>query len=96
MRKQETRPLKDVLSQALEEAGLAEAVKIGGIHKAWERVVGPQAAAQCKYNTFEDGVYKVKVGSAVLRSRLNMQKPMLLSRMNAQLGRALVTDLVIY
>lgn len=42
------------------------------------------------------GVYKVKIRSGVLRCQLDMQKTVLRARLNTQMGKSIVTDLILY
>lgn len=96
MKKQETRTLQDVLEQTLRETGLYEGLEVVRLNNAWNTVIGPAAAKECLSRSFSEGVYKVKIRSGVLRCQLDMQKTVLRARLNTQMGKSIVTDLILY
>jgi len=96
MKKQETRTLQDVLEQTLRETGLYEGLEVVRLNNAWDTVIGPAAAKECLSRSFSEGVYKVKIRSGVLRCQLDMQKTVLRARLNTQMGKSIVTDLILY
>lgn len=82
MRRKETRSIDAILQQVLAENGMLDGLRKDNLFRCWDEMIGPEAAAQCLSRSYEDGVLKVKVRSAVLRSYLSMQLPQLVARLN--------------
>ena len=59
----------------------------------WEEVVGPQVAARAKPVRIRDGVLEVRVDHPVWMQQLQLLKPKILAKLNAQLGENVIRDL---
>lgn len=82
LRRKEVVSLDTVLQQVLKGSKLLDGLKEDRLFRCWDEMIGPEAAAQCLSHSYDEGVLKVKVRSAVLRSYLSMQLPQLVARLN--------------
>ncbi len=93
MKRQKTRQLNEILEETLQETGLAEGLETLRIHKAWDELIGPAAAAACVQRSIRNGTYAVRVTSSVLRCQLDIQKTFLRNELNALLNKELVKEI---
>jgi hypothetical protein len=59
----------------------------------WEAVVGPQIAVRTRPVRIRDGVLEVNVDQPAWMQQLQLMKPKILARLNAELGKATIKDL---
>ena len=62
--------------------------------ESWEEIIGPQL---CRYVTDQKiykGILHVKLKSAVVRNELSYKKSEFITKINKNLGRELITDIV--
>ncbi len=96
MDKKQARDVGQVVRQVLQHEGLLDGLDFLNLKREWRQMLGPAAARECVSMTLTDGVFKVKVRSSVLRNQLNIQKPLLLARLNSRLPQPMARDLLIY
>ena len=93
MKKQEEKPLKDLINQMLRAYGLGDKLDEIGLLKSWEEVVGKMIAKHTKDIYFKDGTLTVKLDSAPLRQELSYAKTNLIAKLNEQAGKEMVKDI---
>lgn len=59
----------------------------------WDQVVGPQIAARTRPIRIREGILEVNVDQPTWMQQLQLMKPKILSRLNADLGSATIKDL---
>ena len=62
---------------------------------AWDEVVGPEVAQRARPLRVRNGRLEVAVPSAVWRTQLNFSKKDLIDRINHQLGKEVVKQLIL-
>jgi predicted nucleic acid-binding Zn ribbon protein len=82
-----------LLSQFLQQSGLAGKLHTYEAFLVWDEVVGPQIAAHAKPARIRDGVLEVRVDQAVWMQQLQLMKPKILTRLNERLGNQAIKDI---
>ena len=62
--------------------------------KAWNSLLGEQVASYTTKLYIQRGVLYVHLSSSVLRSELSMCRNMLMDRLNKQVGRQIITNII--
>lgn len=83
----------ELLDGLLHGWGLDERLRQYRALLLWDEVVGPQIAARTKPEKIRDGVLEVSVDQPVWMQQLQLLKPQLLTKLNAQLGDGALRDL---
>lgn len=83
----------DLLGGLLQGLGLSERMTQYRAVVLWNEVVGPQIAARTRPERIRDGILEVSVDQPVWMQQLQLLKPQLLGKLNAQLGAAPLRDL---
>lgn len=78
----------------LQELGIADRVRDASALLAWEEVAGPRLAERARAIRVHRGKLELAVPSGVWRTHLSFSKRQLIERLNAQLGRTVIRDLV--
>ena len=87
--------LGDVLNEYLRQSGLDERLREVEVCRAWDEVVGPQAAGATTSREVKDGVLTCRINSSMVRSQLFMQRDTIRNRINIKLGREAVKQLIL-
>ncbi|MDT8441581.1 MAG: DUF721 domain-containing protein [Desulfuromonadales bacterium] len=82
-----------LLEQLLSGLGLDERLRQARALVIWEEVVGPQIAAHTRARKLRDGVLEVGVDQPTWMQQLQLMKPQILRKLNAELGDAPVRDI---
>jgi len=85
--------LKGTLSALARSWGLESPVETARIFSSWEQIVGPEVAARCRPTSLKGGVLKVRTESAVWASEFRYLSADVIRRINAELGKQLVTEI---
>ena len=83
----------DLVEQLLKGLGLDQRVQQYRALVIWEDVVGPQIAARTRPVRIRDGVLEVNVDQPTWMQQLQLMKPKILARLNAELGEAGIREL---
>jgi len=83
----------DLLGGLLQGLGLSERMVQYRAVLLWNEVVGPQIAARTRPERIRDGILEVSVDQPVWMQQLQLLKPQLLGKLNAQLGEAPLRDI---
>lgn len=83
-------PLRDLLRDVLERAGIETASELWQIGNAWERAVGRTIAAHAQPAGLRRGELLVASPDAVWRQELSLLAPDIKNKVNAALGRDVV------
>jgi len=95
MKKTNAEQLGGVIMQFLRENGLETPLYEHRLINAWETVVGTAVAGYTRELKIYNQVLFVTVSSAALRSELMMRRTELVSRLNAQAGAQVITQIVL-
>ncbi len=83
----------DLVEQLLKGFGLDERLQQYRALIIWEEVVGPQIAARTRPVRIREGILEVNVDQPTWMQQLQLMKPKILTRLNAELGDAAIKDL---
>jgi hypothetical protein len=83
----------DLVDKLLKGLGLDERLQQYRALIIWEEVVGPQIAARTRPIRIREGVLEINVDQPTWRQQLQLMKPKILARLNAELGKATIKDL---
>jgi predicted nucleic acid-binding Zn ribbon protein len=86
--------LGDVLAGVIDEMGLRKKLDEARVVEAWEATAGPQVRDVTERAWVKGGRLYVKIQSAAWRQELQMQRGRWKERLNNELGRALVDEIV--
>jgi hypothetical protein len=93
MEKKEAQLLSDILDEILQENNLDIGLNASRAKEAWREVMG-ESVAQCTLSlNFSKGTLYVQLSSPVLRNELFMNRRQLIARLNAHIGREIVTNI---
>jgi len=82
-----------LLSQYMQQSGLAGKLQAYESWRVWDEVVGPQIAAHAQPAKIRDRVLEVRVDQAVWMQQLQLMKPKILARLNERLGEEVIRDI---
>ncbi|MDS2173403.1 MULTISPECIES: DUF721 domain-containing protein [unclassified Nesterenkonia] len=85
--------LGSVVDGLISTRGWSSPVAVGSVIARWDQLVGPQVAAHCRPERFEDGVVDVACDSTAWATNLKLMQPQLMDMFTRELGRGIVTGL---
>lgn len=94
MRKNNTEPLKDVISRYLKAVGGDKKVKEIQLKQKWEELMGRNIAEQTEYININKGVFYIKLRSSVVKHELSLMKTVILDRLNSEAEEKLISEIV--
>ena len=94
MRRNNTEPLKDVITRYLRAIGAEHKVKEIQLKKSWEELMGKNISEQTEYIYIKKGVFHLKLRSSVVKHELSMMKTHIIDRLNQEAGETLINDVV--
>ena len=95
MRKTESEKVGGVILQYLREMGLETPLNEHRLINAWDTVLGPAVSKYTNELKIYNQVLFVTVSSAALRNELMMRRTELVTRLNAQVGAQVITQIVL-
>jgi len=95
MEKSNTRSLKDVVSDYLQEYKLDKRLKERELVSSWESLVGKTINRTTKDIYIKDKKLYVYLTSSVARNELHMLKDELLKRLNENAGEEIITEIIL-
>lgn len=93
MRRRNTETIAAVISQFLQEQGLEKPFLEHKLVEAWPRLLGPVVAKYTGTIEIKNGVLFVQIHSAALRQELFLCRFQLVSKLNAEVGAEVITDI---
>jgi predicted nucleic acid-binding Zn ribbon protein len=95
MRRNETRPIGEVIKEYLDEMNISRTLKEKRLVSQWEKLLGKAIAARTKQVTIKDRILYVHMTSSVARNELLMMRQAILEKMNEMAGEKLIDSIVI-
>jgi hypothetical protein len=86
-------PAADLVDKLLHGLGLDERLQQYKALIIWNDVVGPQIAARTRPVRIRDNILEINVDQPTWMQQLQLMKPKILARLNAELGKATIRDL---
>ncbi len=87
-------PLGAILSKLIDEVGYREKIDAVRAVETWASLAGPQINGVTERAWVKDGTLFVKVRSAPWRHQLHLQRRLWCERLNAELGRPVIREIV--
>ncbi len=91
----ESQPLKKVIDQLLRAYGYQDQLDELDIIKIYEDLVGNMFAKHTKKIFFKNKTLHIKLDSAALKQELSYVKEGLVQKLNAEMGRKIVENIVV-
>ena len=85
--------LKEVINEAVEDAGIKSAINQETAIILWEEAVGEVVSSVTKAERVESGTLTIKVETAVWRQELHMQKKEIINKLNKKIGTRAIRDI---
>jgi predicted nucleic acid-binding Zn ribbon protein len=95
MRRTDSEQVGGVILQYLREFGLETPLNEHRLLQAWDKVLGPAVSRYTKELRIYNQVLFVTISSAALRNELMMRRTELVSRLNAEAGAQVITQIVL-
>ena len=83
------------IRRLLAERGWETEAAVGSVIGRWEQIVGPDVAAHCRAESFDDGVLTVVAESTAWATQVRLLAPALLARLADECGAGTVTSVVV-
>ena len=88
-------PIKDILSEILNQPVLKKGIGESQILKAWEVVLGSSITKITTNIYIKNGILFVNLNSSIIRSELLLNKEMIIRSLNDYVGFNVVSDIVL-
>jgi len=95
MRREQAKPLKELLTLFIREHGLQAGLDEARVLALWDEQLGAVVVQATLQKRFREGKLYVRLGSSAVRSYLFTERRKIVDNMNKTLGRALITDLIL-
>jgi len=95
MRRTDSEQVGGVILQYLREFGLETPLNEHRLLQAWDKVLGPAVSRYTKELRIYNQALFVTITSAALRNELMMRRTELVSRLNAEAGAQVITQIVL-
>ncbi len=95
MRRTDSEQVGGVILQYLREFGLETPLNEHRLLQAWDKVLGPAVSRYTKELRIYNQVLFVTITSAALRNELMMRRTELVTRLNAEAGAQVITQIVL-
>jgi predicted nucleic acid-binding Zn ribbon protein len=95
MEKTNTRKIRDLLNEFLQENKLDTKLKERDLIDSWEELMGKTISRATQKIYIKDGKLFVVIPSSVIRNELYMLKQEIVRKLNEKVGGNMITDLVL-
>ena len=85
-RREDPQPLASAIGGLLDTEGWQQRTAMGSVFGRWAEIVGADLAAHTRPDTFADGELAVTADSTAWATQVRLLAPMLVKRLNAELG----------
>ncbi|MBN2274406.1 MAG: DUF721 domain-containing protein [Bacteroidales bacterium] len=95
MRRNETRPIGEVIRDSLDDLRISQKLKEKRLVAQWNDMMGKAIASRTKQVYVKDRTFYVHLTSSVARSELMMMRRSILDKLNEMAGEKLIDAIVI-
>lgn len=96
MRRNNTRPIGEVLSEYIEAFKLKGKLSEVALLKAWPEIVGENITRHTKDIKIQNKTLYVKIQSSIIRQEIMMIRNELVKRLNEKAGETVINEMVLY
>ncbi len=89
-------PLKEAIDKLLKAYKISDKLDEISIQQEWEKLMGSMIAKRTKSIALKNNILHVKLESSVLRHELNFAKARIVEKLNRQIGKRVVKDVLFY
>ena len=93
MKRHNAEPIGQLMQEYLRSEGLETPLMEYRIVQAWQEVAGPTVASYTGQLYVRSGILHVQIRSAALRQNLMMGQTLLAQRLNAHVGRQVISSI---
>ncbi len=94
-RNKEETPLKVLVDKMLRAYGLSDKLDEVELIESWEKIVGKMISKHTKDIYFKNKVLYLELDSSALKHELNLAKSKLRDKLNSDIGKNIVNEIVI-
>lgn len=87
--------LGNVVSRLVSDRGWSSPLAVGSVMAQWNTLVGPDIAAHCQPESFEETTLHIRCDSTSWATQLRLLSPSLLAKFDDLLGRGVVTKILV-
>ncbi len=87
--------LGNVVSRLVSDRGWSSPLAVGSVMAHWDALVGPEIAAHCQPESFEETTLHIRCDSTSWATQLRLLSATLLAKFDESLGRGVVTKLMV-
>lgn len=95
MDKTNTRQIRDILKEFLQENKLDSRFKERNLVESWEELMGKTISRATKSIYIKDRKLFVIISSSIIRNELYMLKTEIVKKLNQRVGEDIITDLIL-
>ena len=95
MRGDNNRKIGDIISKLMKNPKLSERLDHLDAIDIWEGIIGPPLSKYITDQRIYKGVLYIKLKSSVVRNELSYKKTEFIKRINQEIGKELITDIVL-
>ena len=95
MRREQAKPLRELLALYIKEAGLQEGLNGARVLALWEEMQAPCVQQATIEKSFNKGKLYLRIQSSAVRNYLFIDRQNVISKMNQALGEVLIKDIVL-
>ncbi len=95
MRRNEPRPLKDIIGECLDDLNIKRILKEKRIIAQWENMLGKAIANRTRKIFIKNRTLYIQLNSSVARAELLMIKQAILEKINEAAGEKLIDNIII-
>lgn len=96
MRPTNESPLGEVIKEMFRRYDLEDGVLAAQAEEAWYAIVPSVIKNRTSAVKFSDGVIRISIDSAVVRNEILLSKADWITRLNQQIGRELISDILLF
>ena len=96
MFRQKVKSLAELLPEFLRNEGLETPLQQKRLIDSWDTAVGQSIAGYCGEKFIKNQTLYVKINNAALRADLNMNRSVLVNRLNQTVGAMVISDIRFY
>lgn len=87
--------LGNVVSRLVSDRGWSSPLAVGSVMSQWDTLVGPDIAAHCQPESFEETTLHIRCDSTSWATQLRLLSASLLAKFDDVLGRGVVTNIMV-
>ena len=96
MKREQAKPIKELLPLFIKEMGLETGLNQVRIAALWDKLLGPIVASATRQKQLKEGKLYVQLNSSVVRNYVFTERKNIISKINSEMGKSIITDIILY